>query len=174
MDYSKQDEQENLKTEEQSEYENTSDSHTQVDLEAKCKELEHKYMLALADYQNLVRQSAKERRDAILYANEALILELLPIYDNLKLSVKHIDNDNNNSWLSGIQHVLQQFKKALSEAGVTEIETVGKEFDPIMMEAVEKRETEEKKESGLVAEEVKSGYTLHDKVITPARVVVFG
>lgn len=169
MDYSQQDEQDEISTEEG----NEASDNDQTSLEEKCKELEHKYKLALADYQNLVRQSAKERRDSIMYANEALVLELLPVYDNLKLSVKHIGGDNSNSWLSGIQHVLQQFKKVLSEAGVSEIETVGKEFDPITMEAIEKKE-EDGKQSGLVAEEIKGGYKLHDKVITPARVVVYG
>lgn len=174
MDHSEEIKDKDTQTEEESNTEEISTTGNFAELEEKCRELEHKYMLALADYQNLVRQSAKERRDAILYANEALVLELLPVYENLKLSVKHIGNEDNNSWLSGIQHVLQQFKKALSEAGVTEIETVGKEFNPLMMEAVEKREVEESNQSGLVAEEVKGGYKLHDKVITPARVIVYG
>lgn len=166
--------QDTINTEEKNETENTAVENTQSELEEKCKEFEHKYMLALADYQNLARQSAKERRDSILYANEALILELLPVYDNLKLSVKHINDENSNSWLSGIQHVLQQFKKVLTEAGLSEIETIGKQFDPLTMEAIEKKETEDTKQSGTVAEEVKGGYKLQDKVITPARVIVYG
>ncbi len=92
-------------------------------LKAQAEELEHKYKLALADYQNLLRQTTKERRDAILYANEALILDLLPVYDNLKLSLKHSGGEGNESWLTGLQHVIQQFRKVLEEAGVKEIQT---------------------------------------------------
>lgn len=142
-------------------------------LKAQAEELEHKYKLALADYQNLLRQTTKERRDSILYANEALILDLLPVYDNLKLSLKHSGGDGNESWLTGLQHVIQQFRKVLEEAGVKEIKTEGEKFDPATMEAVENRETAEKKLDHTVAEELKAGYMLHDKVIAPARVAVF-
>lgn len=142
-------------------------------LHEQCAELDHKYKLALADYQNLVRQSAKERRDTILYANEALILELLPVYDNLKLSVKHSGGQGNESWLTGVTHVIQQFKKVLEEAGVKEITTVGQTFDPVTMEAVENREATEEAQENTVAEELKGGYLLNEKVITPARVAVY-
>ncbi|QQS60802.1 nucleotide exchange factor GrpE [Candidatus Falkowbacteria bacterium] len=127
----------------------------------------------MADYQNLLRQTTKERRDAILYANEALILDLLPVYDNLKLSLKHSGGEGNESWLTGLQHVIQQFRKVLEEAGVKEIQTEREKFDPATMEAVENRETTEKKLDHTVAEELKAGYTLNNKVIAPARVAVF-
>lgn len=142
-------------------------------LKAQSEELEHKYKLALADYQNLLRQTTKERRDAILYANEALILELLPVYDNLKLSIIHSGGEGNESWLTGLQHIIQQFKKILEEAGVKEIKTQEEKFDPITMEAVENRQTTDKKLDHTVAEELKAGYMLNDKVIAPARVAVF-
>lgn len=153
--------------------ETTTDEQT-LSLQKQCELFEHKYKLALADYQNLLRQTAKERKDMILYANEALILDLLPVYDNLKLSIKHSSGDNSGSWLTGIQHVLQQFKKVLEEAGVKEVETTDKIFDPLTMEAVETRATDNKESTGLVAEELKGGYKLNEKVITPARVAVYG
>lgn len=149
-------------------------STTELDtLKTQSEELEHKYKLALADYQNLLRQTTKERREAILYANEALILDLLPVYDNLKLSIKHSGGEGNESWLTGLQHIIQQFKKVLEEAAVKEIKTQGEKFDPITMEAVENRQTDDKKLDHTVAEELKAGYTLNDKVIAPARVAVF-
>jgi molecular chaperone GrpE len=142
-------------------------------LKKTCEELDHKYKLALADYQNLLRQTSKERKDSILYANEALILDLLPVYDNLKLSIKHANPDNKEPWLVGLTHVIQQFKKVLEEAGVKEVTAEGETFNPISMEAVETRETNAKKDEGKVAEELKSGYYLNDKVIIPARVAVY-
>lgn len=150
------------------------ESTTEVEsLKAQAEDLEHKYKLALADYQNLLRQTTKERRDAILYANEALILDLLPVYDNLKLSIKHSGGEGNESWLTGLQHIIQQFKKVLEEAGVKEIQTEGEKFDPITMEAVENKVTDNKKADNTVADELKAGYMLHDKVIAPARVAVY-
>ncbi len=138
-----------------------------------AEDFEHKYKLALADYQNLLKQTAKDRRDSILYANQALILEMLPIYDNLKLSMKHGGEESSNQWLSGITYVIAQFKKALEDAGVKEVQTAGLPFDPATMEAVENRETDDKKSDGLVAEELKGGYLLNEKVLIPARVAVY-
>lgn len=143
------------------------------DLQKVCDELDHKYKLALADYQNLLRQTTKERKDTILYANESLILDLLPVYDNLKLSLKHAEADKQQAWFIGISHIIQQFKKILEEGGVTEVMTEGKVFDPITMEAVENRPTSSKEEDGKVAEELKGGYYLHNKVIIPGRVAVY-
>lgn len=142
-------------------------------LKTQAEDLEHKYKLALADYQNLLRQTTKERRDTILYANEALILDLLPVYDNLKLSIKHSGGEGNESWLTGLQHIIQQFKKVLEEGGVKEIITEGEKFDPITMEAVENKVTDDKNTDHTVAEELKAGYMLNEKVISPARVAVY-
>ncbi len=140
--------------------------------EEQYKELEHKYKLALADYQNLLKQTAKDRRETALYANEALVLELLPVYDNLKLSIKHFSGDNSD-WVKGIGQVVQQFKKVLDEAGVKEIPTDNEKFDPTTMEAMEIIETDKAEEDELIAKELKGGYILHDKVLIPARVAVY-
>lgn len=144
-----------------------------IDWEKNCEELEHKYKLALADYQNLLKQTAKERRDLALYANEALILDLIPVYDNLKLTLQHYPPNADANWLTGLQHVISQFKKTLKDNGVKEIVTKEKQFDPLLMEAVETRETDDKKLDERVAEELKGGYQLHDKVLIPARVAVY-
>lgn len=141
--------------------------------EQRCAELDHKYKLALADYQNLVKQTAKERIDLALYANEVLILEMIPVYDNLKLTLQHYPPDSDKSWLTGLQHVIQQFKKVLEENGVKEIETKNKKFDHDLMEAVETIDTEDENQDDMVAKELKAGYKLHDKVIIPARVAVY-
>jgi molecular chaperone GrpE len=135
--------------------------------------MEHKYKLALADYQNLLKQTAKERVDLAMYANEGLILEILPVYDNLKLTLEHYPPGGDKNWLIGLQHVIQQLKKVLAEAGIDEIDTKDKKFDHNLMEAVETTETEDKEQDDLVAKELKSGYKLYDKVIIPARVNVY-
>ncbi len=144
-----------------------------TDWQSKAEEFEHKYKLALADYQNLLKQSANDRRDSVMYANQGLIMEILPIYDNLKLSLKHGGEASENQWLAGISYVIAQFKKALEEAGVKEIATSGESFDPMSMEAVENRETGDKKLDGKVAEELKGGYMLNEKILVPARVAVY-
>jgi len=136
-------------------------------------DLEHKYKLALADYQNLLKQVAKERVELALYANEAMILEIIPVYDNLKLTLDHYPENGDKNWLIGFQHIIQQFKKVLADNSVEEIVTTYIKFDHNLMEAVETVETDDEKKDDIVAKELKPGYKLHNKVIIPARVAVY-
>ncbi len=137
------------------------------------QELESKYKRALADQQNLVKQHQKDRSHYIKYANEQLLLTILPIYDNLKLAYKHFNLDNPSSWLDGLKYIIKQFKDTLEQEGVTEIETHNQLFDHHSMEAVEIIKTNNKEQDNIVAEEVRSGYKLADRVIIPARVKVY-
>lgn len=143
---------------------------------------EHKYKRALADYQNLVKRSAEEKSDFLKYANEQFILEVLPVYENLKISVEHSDNNTSDPWFEGVKYVLKQFKDILEGQGLEEIITVGKEFDINTMEAVEDKQSGENeevntdkdgvKDKEVVIKQVKAGYKLKGKVIIPAKVVV--
>lgn len=135
--------------------------------------MEHKYKLALADYQNLLKQTAKEKIDFALYANEKLIFNILPVYDNLKLSLLHFPQDGPGQWKIGLEHVVQQFKKSLEENGLEEIITKDQKFDHALMEAVKTRDTQDQEQDDMVVEELKGGYKLHNKVIIPARVNVY-
>jgi len=132
---------------------------------------ESKYLRALADYQNLSRQHLKDKQDFARYANEGLLQDFIPVYDYLKMSLAHAETGS--QWLEGVKHVLNQFKKALEDNGVTEIVTQGVAFDHATMEAVSNEETDEEAKDGLVAKELKSGYSLNGKVIIPARVTVY-
>jgi molecular chaperone GrpE len=127
-------------------------------------EMEDRYKRALADYQNLQKRSIEEKNDFAKYANENLLHEILPIYDNLKISLLHINEEaNQNGWAEGIKYVIKQFKEVLKNAGVEEIETEGKKFDINTMEAIEGKGEKVKKE-------IKPGYKLNGKVIIAAKV----
>jgi len=126
---------------------------------------EHLYKRALADYQNLLKQTAQEKQEFAKYANEQLILEIIPVYDHLKMAIEHSDEKNHDQWLEGVKHVLNQFKNILESIGVEEINTEGEKFDPEKMEALEGQGTK-------VEKEVKPGYIYNGKVIIPAKVIL--
>lgn len=132
---------------------------------------QEKYQRALADYQNLLRQTAKDKSDIIRYGNEKLLNELLPVYDFLKISLAH--SAENDPLASGLKYVLQEFKKVLTNASVEEIVTKDQMFDFNAMEAVETVETEDETQNDKVAKELQSGYMIYDKVVRPARVAVY-
>jgi molecular chaperone GrpE len=142
--------------------------------EAEGDDYENLYKRALADYQNLIKRSTEEKKDFVRFANERLIMELLPVYDNLKTAINFSDESvQGNGWAEGIKYVIKQFKDILEVNGIQEVRTVGEKFDHNKMEAVSEEETDDKKKDGLVAKELKAGYELNGKVIEPARVVVY-
>ena len=134
---------------------------------------ENLYKRALADYQNLLKQTAKEKMAFAAYANEQMLKEILPVYDHLKLAIKHHNGESTNDWLKGVEYVVKQFKDVLEKIGVSEIKVSDKKFDHNLMEAVSSEETADQSLDGLVARQVKAGYKLNGKVIEPAKVVVY-
>ncbi len=159
-------------TEDQEKQTETSTS-AKEDLNETIKDLEYKWKRALADYHNLQKETAKEKAEFVKFANGALLMEILPVYENLKTSLEHADENNHDAWLKGIKHVVKQFESILKDNGVTIINPVDEAFNPAEHEAVEKVETDDKKLINKVARVMKIGYKLHDKVIQPAKVVVY-
>jgi len=134
--------------------------------EEEIDSFKNKYLRALADYQNLMKQTANEKTEFIKYALSDFLQDILPIYDHLKLSMNGLtEEDLKNPWAQGVNHILKQFKATLEGRGVEEIKTIGEKFDHNTMEAIEG--------SGeIVKKEVMPGYKLNGKVIRPAKVVV--
>jgi molecular chaperone GrpE len=129
-------------------------------------ELMGKYKRALADYQNLIKRTEAEKQEFRIYANEQMIMEILPVYDNMRESLKHIDAEvKTNGWAEGIKYTIKQFKDALKSLGVEEIKAVGEEFDPRLMEAIEGKGEK-------VVKVIKFGYKLNGRVLIPAKVIV--
>jgi molecular chaperone GrpE len=114
-----------------------------------------------------------ERIEALIkYANEELILKFLPILDNIYLAEKQLPDDlKNHKWTEGVMQIKSQIANFLNSQGVEEIKAEGTKFDPNFHEVVEEVAIEGK-ESGIVVEEVQKGYTLHSKIIRPAKVKV--
>ncbi|MBU4346936.1 nucleotide exchange factor GrpE [Patescibacteria group bacterium] len=127
---------------------------------------EDKYKRAMADYQNLIKQTAKEKQEFVKYANEHLLYEILPVYDNLRLALEHANKTPNNAnIIKGVECIIKQFKSVLENWGIEEIKTIGEKFNHNTMEAIEGR-------GETVKQEVRPGYKLRGKVIAPAKVIL--
>lgn len=143
-----------------------------LELKNKCEEYLNGWKRAQADYQNLVKENAKQRSELIRYANEDLILDLLPILDNFKIAYSQIPEDEkSSSWVVGFSHIKKQLEDVLAASGIEPIKTVGEKFDVSCHEAIDKR-TDGKKEDDVVLEEVQPGYRLNGKVIQVAKVII--
>lgn len=131
------------------------------DLQKKLDEVTNNWKRALADYQNLEKRFAAEKKEVYRYANKELILKLLPVLDSLEKLAEHTQDE-------GAKLILKQFQDILSRDGVKRIETLEKNFNPEEMECVEVAPGEENK----VLKETRAGYIIEDKIIRPAQVIV--
>jgi molecular chaperone GrpE len=125
---------------------------------------------AQADYQNLKKQSEQEKLEIRKYGAANIIEELIPVFDNFALAIKHCPEElTGNAWVQGILYIEQQWAQILSEQGVEVVTPkAGEDFDPQTQEAIETKENAE----GKVEEVVQNGYQIHGRVIRPARVKV--
>lgn len=127
---------------------------------------EPKYKRALADYHNLLKQTAREKQDFAKYALADILQDILPIYDHLKMSLAGLsEEETKNAWVMGVKHVLKQFKEVLTTRGIEEIITTGAKFDHNTMEALDGAGEN-------IKQEVSPGYKLNGRVIRPAKVIV--
>ena len=127
-----------------------------------------------AETDNFKKRAARDRQDAIAYANEALLERLLPIMDNFDMAMMAADSAEDSSVESirvGVKMIHGQLKSFLSDSGLEEIDALGGKFDPNVHEALSQEESEEAEE-GTVIKQTRKGYKLKDRLIRPASVVV--
>jgi molecular chaperone GrpE len=129
-----------------------------------------KYLRLAADFDNYKRAMEQQLTEVAKFGSQAVVLRMVDVLDLLDQAIAHAPPDTPPEWLKGLRQVGKQFNETMRTCGVTRIETTGTVFDPATMEAVTMTEGGE---SQRVKEEVRAGYTLHDRVIRPARVIIY-
>ena len=140
---------------------------------AKADENWDRFLHLAADFENYKKRAARERQEAITFANQALLKKLIPTLDafEMALAAAATEPPAAASLQAGIALISQQLKSALAEAGLEEIEAAGKRFDPNVHEAVSQVETGEAPE-GQVVRQVRKGYRFRHRLLRPAGVIV--
>ena len=137
-----------------------------------AKDNYNKWLYLYADFENYKKRVHKEKLDLLKYGNEGLAYELLEVIDSLEKALSHAPLKNGAKGLEeGIRLTMKQFLNILEKFGVKPIQSVGTKFDPQFHEAVGEEEKEEH-EPGTVVSETQKGYTLHDRLLRAARVIV--
>ncbi len=122
-----------------------------------------------ADFQNYKRRVEQERGESARFASAALVINMLPVYDDLDRAVNSVDAQLAGlNWVQGVIAIQRKFALLLEAMGVKELSAAGEAFDPERHEAVGKQPGEE----GAVLHVVQKGYMLGEKVIRPAMVIV--
>ena len=132
-----------------------------------------------ADLANARRRHDEERLSIQQQANSRLLVQLLPIVDELDLAVNHLesggpaesDESISESWVQGVRLIQRKLAGFLEAQGVARIESLGEPFNPELHEAVGMAQIENA-ESGHIVEVLRQGYRLHDRVVQVAQVVV--
>ena len=125
-----------------------------------------------ADFENYKKRSAREKEEAIKYANSSLLEKLISIVDNFELGLQAARGEGEKSPIfSGMSMVLKQLMDFLSESGLQPIDAVGQKFDPNLHEAIAHEASEDVPE-GNVIRQTRRGYKLKDRLLRPSSVVV--
>ncbi|MEW6303120.1 MAG: nucleotide exchange factor GrpE [Verrucomicrobiota bacterium] len=141
---------------------------------AKATENWDKYVRAVAELDNYKKRAARERSDAVRFANEGLLEKLVPVIDNFEMALAAAKNGDASAAASlqtGITMIQSQLKSVLADAGLEEIDAAGKPFDPNFHEAVSQQESADVPE-GHVLQQLRKGYKLKERLIRPATVIV--
>ena len=129
------------------------------------------YLRLAADMDNLRKTQAHAAAEMAKWSAQAVITDMLELSDLLDTALAHAPPDANESaWYTGVRQVAKQFSEKMKKYGVSRIETNGTTFDPNTMEALQMVPGGV---SHMVKEEVRTGYLMHERVIRPARVIIY-
>jgi molecular chaperone GrpE len=139
--------------------------------EPDAQQLRDQLLRTMADMENMRRRHRQEQQQMVQYANEGLLKEILPIFDDFNRSVEAGEKSKDfDSFYSGVQMVTGKLQKALEKLNVKKIPTVGASFDVNLHDAIMRQPSDQPEDTILM--EVEPGYTYGDRVLRHAKVIV--
>lgn len=140
--------------------------------EEEIRQLQDRMLRLAAEMDNTRKRLEREKAEAISFANVSLIKELLSVVDNLERALQHAEVETEGpALLDGVKMTLKGFLDVLGRHGCVPFEAVGKAFDPNFHEAVAQQESADHDEMTVLSE-FQRGYTLNDRLLRPAMVLV--
>ena len=150
--------------------ENSEDADNVSEELAKLKD---SYLRLMAEYDNYRKRTIKEKADLIKTGGEKAITGLLPVIDDFERAMKTLETASDlTAMKEGILLIYNKLMSYLKQNGVNPIESLGQIFDPEFDEAVAMIPVTDEEQKGKIIEKIQTGYTLYDKVIRHAKVVV--
>jgi molecular chaperone GrpE len=153
---------------------NPIDNDTELEkLKAELEDAKDKYLRKVAEFENLKRRNAKERIELIQTAGKEVITDMLDVLDDCERAQKRMEaSEDIKEIKEGVLLVFNKFRNVLQARGLKPMETINKEFDPDLHEAITEIPAGDPELKGKVVDEVMKGYYLNDKIIRHAKVVV--
>lgn len=142
-------------------------------LEAKVAELNDKYLRLYSEFDNFRKRTIREKQELIKTAGEDIFKGILPVIDDFERALKSgLDTTDVKSLQEGVQLIYNKLKHNLQQKGLEQMESIGKDFDPDVHEAVTNVPAPSEDMKGKVIDEVEKGYALNGKIIRFAKVIV--
>lgn len=153
---------------------NQAEALSELDLLKKeLEEQKEKFIRLYADFDNFKRRNAKERVELIQTAGREVIQSLLEVMDDCDRAEKQMQKSDDVAQIKeGIQLVFAKLRNTMQSKGVKEMKTIGEEFNADFHEAITEIPVPDENMKGKVVDEVEKGYTLNEKIIRFAKVVV--
>jgi molecular chaperone GrpE len=140
--------------------------------EGKAQENYDRLLRLSAEFDNYKKRTSREMREMVKYANEKFVIELLTVVDNLERAIESApEGSEDEPLLQGVQLTLSEVLKMLERQDVKPVESLGAPFDPNFHQAMMQQEAEDQPPNTVI-QEMQKGYTMHDRLIRPAMVVV--
>ncbi len=161
---------ENIQNPETENTENVTAAPTAEELLAEEKD---RYMRLFAEFENYKKRTTKEKMEFFQYANQDMMISMLAILDDFERALKEMAKTGNEADLQGVELIYQKFKGKLTEKGLKAMEVkAGDSFDVDFHEAITQIPAPSEDLKGKIVDVIETGYTLHDKVIRFAKVVI--
>ena len=125
-----------------------------------------------AELDNYRKRMARDKTDAIKFANSGLLCELLPVIDSFQMGLDAAKLEDSESIITkGMEMVQKQLEEFISTQGATEISAIGQPFDPNIHEAISQEAKDDIPEGNIITQ-IRKGYKLHDRLLRAANVIV--
>ncbi|MFP3598104.1 nucleotide exchange factor GrpE [Chryseobacterium sp. SIMBA_029] len=132
-----------------------------------------RYIRLYAEFENYKKRTAKEKMEFFQYANQDMMVSMLGVLDDFERALKEIAKNGNTSDLQGVELIYQKFKNRLTEKGLKPMEVkAGDNFSVDFHEAITQIPAPSEDLKGKIVDVIETGYTLGDKVIRFAKVVI--
>lgn len=142
-------------------------------LQAELEKSQKEYLFLMAEFDNYRKRTVKEKAELIKNGGEKAILGLLPVIDDFERAIDAIDKSSDVEGLKeGVDLIYNKFMKYLESQQVKPMESTGTDFDADIYEAVTTFPASDESMKGKVIDTVQKGYTINEKVLRHAKVVV--
>jgi molecular chaperone GrpE len=141
---------------------------------AQAAALKDQLLRTAADFENFRKRAARERQEDRQYAVQSLLEKLVPVLDTLEMALQAVPAAADGpaaALKTGVDMIHGQLRGVLRDAGLQEVDCLGRPFDPAVAEAVSQADSADQPE-GTVVQQLRRGYRLHERLVRPATVVI--